>query len=286
MNRLLIIIAILLTNMGVSVADQKAIFIPAGEFNMGCSVGDTLCASDEGPVGGIKVFVDAFWIDRHETSVKEYRACVTSGYCEEPFDNKRSQYCNYNAKGRDNYPVNCVNWNNAQSFCHWREGRLADEAEWEKAARAGTRSPYPWGWQAATCHQAVMDPGKPSESDDDTDGCWRNLSWPRGSHKPNSVGLYDMVGGMSEWVSNWYQSDAYVNIYGKGDLKGPEKGTKKAIKGGSWDEKYWAQRVSNRYAKPVTGNPDLYGSNGIRCAYSKSTSFIDSVGGLKRSDLN
>ncbi len=82
-----------------------------------------------------------------------------------------------------------------------------------------------------------------------------------------------MVGGTSEWVMNWYAPNAYARVYAKGDIKGPSmleakrmsKTALKAIKGGSWDEKQWAQRVSNRFAKPITGNPDLYGSNGIRC---------------------
>lgn len=248
-------------------AEQKQIFIPAGEFTMGCSKGDKLCDPDEGPEGGVKVFVEAFWIDRHETSVSEYKACVLSGQCEPPFDNKRNHYCNYNAENRQNFPVNCVNWKNAQSFCEWRGGRLAFEAEWEKAARGGSDSPYYWGAEPASCEKAVMDEGKPGQSDEETDGCWRDLSWPRGSHSANPFGLYDMIGGTSEWVMNWYQQNAYQELYAKGNISGPEKGDKKAIKGGSWDEKHWAQRVSNRYAKPVIGNPDLYGSNGIRCAF-------------------
>ena len=112
-----------------------------------------------------------------------------------------------------------------------------------------------------------MDPGTGEQPDTETDGCYRDLSWPRGSFTPNGFGLYDMVGGTSEWVENWYQVDAYHTRYASGDLKGPAAGTKKVIKGGSWDEKHWAQRVSNRFAKPTRGNPDLYGSNGIRCAY-------------------
>lgn len=240
--------------------------IPAGVFTMGCSKGDTLCDDDEGPQGGVEVQVAEFAIDVHETSVAEYRACVTAGACAKPFDYLRTHYCNYDAPGRDNYPVNCVNWNMAQQYCQWRGARLPFEAEWEKAARGGTHTPYPWGFKPASCKTAVMDPGTRNQRDTETDGCWRDLSWPRASFAPNPLGLYDMIGGTSEWVANWYQKDAYAERYHKGDLKGPETGTKKVIKGGSWDEKHWAHRVSNRFAKPVTGNPDLYGSNGIRCA--------------------
>ncbi len=241
--------------------------IDAGEFSLGCSSGDKLCNKDEGKPGGVTVFVPAFAIDISETSVQEYRQCVKADQCSPPFDFRRTHYCNYNAPGRDNYPVNCVNWQQASNYCAWRGGRLAYEVEWEKAARAGTTTPYPWGFEPANCQRAVMDPGLPNESDTETDGCWRDLSWPRNSFAPNSFGIYDMVGGTSEWVMDWYHEDAYEKFHRQNILTGPESGTLKTIRGGSWDEKHWAQRVSNRYAKPILGNPDLYGSNGIRCVY-------------------
>lgn len=246
-------------------ASIEQVTIPAGKFTMGCSANDKLCDEDEGPEGGVTVFVPEFSIDVHETSVAEYRACVVAGQCARPFDYRRTRYCNYNAPGRDNYPQNCVNWNNAKHYCAWRGMRLAYEAEWEKAARGGTVTPYFWGVTQANCKVAVMDPGKQGQPDTSTDGCYRDLSWPRGSFPANSFGLFDMIGGTSEWVENWYQQDAYQTLYSKGLLTFPKSGKRKVIKGGSWDEKHWAQRVSNRFAKPITGNPDLYGSNGIRC---------------------
>jgi formylglycine-generating enzyme required for sulfatase activity len=153
----------------------------------------------------------------------------------------------------------------ALTYCTWRRARLAYEVEWEMAARAGTDTPYPWGHEPADCDKAVIDPGIPGEADTETDGCWRDLSWPRGSFPPNPFGLYDTIGGTSEWVMDWYDPAAHSRHHRLGQLTGPRRGTRKVIKGGSWDEKHQAQRVSNRFAKPVTGNPDLYGSNGIRC---------------------
>lgn len=241
------------------------VLIPAGESLMGCSTGDQFCDDDEGPSGGVTVYVKAFLIDIHETSVAEYQQCVLAGECEKPFDYKRTHYCNYDAPGRENYPQNCINWHNAKNYCQWRGARLPYEAEWEKAARANTNTPYFWGHTPANCNVAVMDPGKPHQPDTSTDGCYRDLSWPRGSFSPNPYGLYDMIGGTSEWVENWYQKDAYQTLYVNGDITLPNTGSHKVIKGGSWDEKHWSQRVSNRFFKPTTGNPDLYGSNGFRC---------------------
>ena len=155
--------------------------IPAGSFQLGCSQGDLNCHDDEGQPGGVKVHVPEFSIDTQETSVAEYRQCVTEKQCERPFTFRKVHYCNYDAPGRDNYPLNCVNWQQAYQYCQWKGGRLAYEAEWEKAARAGTSTRYFWGNESADCTKAVMDNGKPGRPDHLTDGCWRDLSWPRNS---------------------------------------------------------------------------------------------------------
>ena len=216
-------------------------------------------------MGGVTVNVPAFAIDTQETSVAEYRRCVDAGECERPFDYLRTHYCNYDAPQRDDYPVNCVNWQNALDYCAWRGGRLAFEVEWEKAARGGTRTRYYWGNEHANCERAVMDPGVRGDLNRETDGCWRDLSWPRNSFPPNPYGLYDAIGGLSEWVMDWYEAGSHTTYHAEGRLTGPKTGKLKVIKAGSWDERFWAQRVSNRFYKPITGNPDLYGSNGIRC---------------------
>ncbi|MEM7280427.1 MAG: SUMF1/EgtB/PvdO family nonheme iron enzyme [Pseudomonadota bacterium] len=239
--------------------------VPGGTFLVGCSENDHLCDDDEGPEGGVAVDVPAFMIDIQETSVAEYRECVEAGVCTKPFDFRRVHYCSYDAPQRDDYPVNCVDWQQALNYCQWRGGRLAYEVEWEKAARAGTSTPYFWGEERSNCKRAVMDPGQPGESDFETDGCWRDLSWPRNSFPPNPLGLFDVIGGTSEWVMDWYDPEVHEKYFRRGKLTGPDKGSEKTIKAGSWDEKHWAQRVSNRFHKPITGNPDLYGSNGIRC---------------------
>jgi formylglycine-generating enzyme required for sulfatase activity len=96
-----ILLAGLLTPIHTFAVPEQVV-IPAGEFLMGCSEGDTLCDNDEGPQGGVKVFVPAFAIDVHETSVAEYSACVEAGECDRPFDYKRTHYCNYDAPGREN----------------------------------------------------------------------------------------------------------------------------------------------------------------------------------------
>jgi iron(II)-dependent oxidoreductase len=244
----------------------RAVEIPAGAFQMGCSSGDRDCQTDEGPPGGVPVSVGAFWIDRYETSVAEYRACVAAGACERPFDHARNAYCNYDAPGRDDFPLNCVDWFQASAFCEWRGARLPTEAEWERAARGGTSTRHPWGNEAATCERAVMDDGIYISPTGQTDGCGRDRLEPRGSRDPNPYGLYDMQGSVAEWVANWYEPDGIALYYGRGDLTGPATGRRRVLRGGAWDEGPRAQRSSSRWAKVPKGHRSIYGSNGFRCA--------------------
>jgi len=104
MNRVCLL---LLITTSIAFAESNRIFITAGPVVVGCSAGDQHCDADEGPAGGIEVNVPPFWIDAQETSVAEYRACVTAGVCTRPFDFRRVHYCNFDAPQRDHYPVLC-----------------------------------------------------------------------------------------------------------------------------------------------------------------------------------
>lgn len=75
-------------------------------------------------------------------TVAQYKKCTTDGGCTEP---DSGPFCNWNAKGRDNHPINCVDWYQATQYCEWAGKRLPREAEWEKAARGTDGRKYPWG---------------------------------------------------------------------------------------------------------------------------------------------
>ncbi len=240
--------------------------VPGGSFQMGCSVGDGACETDEGPPGGVTVSVPPFQIDTHEVTVAEYRRCIDSGRCTRPKDHARNKYCNYDAPGRDQHPVNCVDWQEAVDYCGWRGMRLPTEPEWEKAARAGSASRYPWG-QEVSCERAILDDGMTRGSaGDELDGCGEDRTWPVGSRAANALGLYDMHGNVGEWLHNWYAPDAPAALYARGNRRGPESGMRRLVRGGSWDENPSNLRSSYRNVKrPVSGRA-VYGSIGFRCA--------------------
>ena len=252
-----------LLTAGASATDM--ISIPAGSFVMGCSPADKQCERDEKPA--LSVDVPAFLIDSREVTVADYRACVERKQCQAPKTHARNKYCNYDAPGRDTHPINCIDWANAKQFCALQGKRLPQEAEWEKAARAGSRTRYAWG-ETLTCKQAIANDGKTTGSvKGELDGCGEDRSWPVTSRAPNAWGLYDMHGNTGEWIINFYAPDAIAH-YAKGELDYPKHSEQKVVRGGSWDEKMKNLRNSFRNSKlPVSGGT-VYGSIGFRCVKS------------------
>ena len=266
MKKLLAVVCGLALSMGGAAAWAAGqVDVPAGSFQMGCSLGDKGCDQDEGPVGGIAVEVPAFRIDTHEVTVAGYQDCMKAGKCVRPNDHALNQYCNLGAEGRNGHPMNCVDWGDAVAYCQWRGMRLPREAEWEKAARAGSRTAFPWG-DEVSCKQAILDDGVTRGSKgDEMDGCGEDRTWPVGSRPANALGLYDMHGNAGEWTATWYAPDAIGAMYAKGNLDGPADGARKIIRGGSWDENRPNLRSSFRNVKPPVSGDAIYGSLGFRC---------------------
>jgi formylglycine-generating enzyme required for sulfatase activity len=227
--------------------------VPAGPFWMGCGSADRHCAPDEEPARTVSL--DAFWIDRAEVTVAQYRACVVAGACRPP--RKGGERDNWDTPGRDDHPINAVSWLQAHTYCAWAGKRLPTEAEWEKAARgASDQRRFPWGGGDATCDHAHL---RGCEGDAHT--------LPVGSRRDDAspVGALDMAGNVREWVADWYannhDSDATRNP------KGPAEGDKRVLKGGSFFQPAKAARVSARgMAGERVANFDV----GFRCAKAAS----------------
>lgn len=129
------------------------------------------------------------------------------------------------------HPVVHVSWFDAVAYCQWVGGRLPTEAEWEHAAKAGSEATYPWGEELAPGgrHMCNIWQGKFPVLDTGEDG-HRGTS-PVGSFPPNGFGIYDMIGNVWEWCSDWYSSRV---IPSGTNPTGPSEGAGKVTKGGSF----------------------------------------------------
>ena len=217
---------------------EEWVTIPGGSFEMGSESGD----DDERPVHTVRV--SSFELMKTEVTVGQYRKCVEAGDCAAPeaYDSSSGwkKYCNWGQSGREDHPLNCVDWTQAQAFAKWAGGRLPTEAEWEYAARSGGKSwTYPWGPEgAADCTRAVMDDGGK--------GCGEDRTWPVCS-KPagNSThGVCDLAGNVWEWVQDTYH-DTYNGAPDDGTaLEGDA--SYRVNRGGSWFNTASDLRASNR----------------------------------------
>lgn len=233
--------------------------IPAGPFEMGSYDGD----DDEQPVH--TVILDDFYIDIYEVTNNQYAVCVDAGVCDPVTDTTagtasytRAIY--FGNPAYADYPVIYASWYDAQQYCGWRSGaRLPTEAEWEKAARGGLEGKtYPWGDQSPLCEGGAKNGAK----FDDDGGCNDTDTEQVGSYSANGYGLYDMVGNVWEWVSDFYDENYYANSP-TNNPSGPEDGGFTVIRGGSWSNNAEHIRVSDRrFNTPNSGSL----SSGFRCA--------------------
>ncbi|MCX6556694.1 MAG: SUMF1/EgtB/PvdO family nonheme iron enzyme [Candidatus Aminicenantes bacterium] len=195
--------------------DFDMVAIPGGTFEMGSTGSEAY--PDERPVHAVAI--SPFQIGKYEVTQGQWKAVMGSN---------PSAYPN-----GDDYPVETVSWNDAQAFIQkvyamtGRRYRLPTEAEWEYACRAGTTA----------------------ERYDDSDAiAWYSgnsgfQSHPVRQKQPNSFGLYDMLGNVSESCRDWY--GPYPST-AQNDPGGPASGTHYVRRGGSFNSAADCIRAARR----------------------------------------
>jgi len=236
---LLIIFFCLSFSSQLLAAEKDMIRIKAGCFMMGTNK-DAFYEDDDNNYRekpAHKVCLNGFYIDTYEVTQKKWDAVMKM---------------NRSVFHHPEQPITHIYWREARSYCHKVGKRLPTEAEWEYAARAGSKTKFPWG----------------DEIDDDF--LWYAGNSPReiphvGKKKPNAWGLYDMMGNVWEWVEDWLSQEYYKNSPVK-NPKGPARQSFRVIRGASWmiDEQY--TRVTTRHGG--MSDPTLSYWVGVRCAKS------------------
>jgi len=257
---------------------EKMILIPAGSFFMGCNV--TFGSDCEPPSSPQReIFLDAFWLDEHEATVAEYRRCVKAGACRAPqthnrlgLDEKWQRYdfaYTWDKKNHDDFPVNGVEWKDAETYCRWRKKRLPAEAEFEKALRGGlSNQEWPWG--------GAPSPPKNFGNFQDESGrrhftYWRVFdgyddgwvaSSPVCSFKKNPFGLCDIAGNMTEWCRDYYDPNWYAKMPSKNPVDTTPSGYR-VLRGGGWRG---TPRSNHSYFRDQQPEQTYLSSIGFRCA--------------------
>lgn len=196
----------------------EMVVLKPGSFIMGDDHGDR----SERPAHRVTI-EKPYAIGRYEVTFAQWNACVAANACK--------ALAEISASGlTDKSPARDLSWNDARRYVHWlstltgQHYRLPTEAEWEYAARAGTRSRYWWGEK--------MEPGKAN-----CKGCggdW-NEEVPVNvdALPPNPFGIYGMNGGVWEWVEDcWHRS--YDGAPTDGSAWTSSDCRENVIRGGSW----------------------------------------------------
>jgi len=150
---------------------------------------------------------------------------------------------------RDDHPVVCVSWDDANAFCDWLnradtarpkglEYRLPTEAEWEYAARGPKSLLYPWGdtWDGARCNAADTGTLIPHRHRDANDG--HGTVAPVGSFSPGGdspFGIADLSGNVWEWCGDSMVEAPYSSARASDPVE-TRRAEHRVIRGGSWYE--------------------------------------------------
>jgi formylglycine-generating enzyme required for sulfatase activity len=211
--------------------EPELVLIPEGWFWMGSASG----LDNERPLH--RVWVDAFLLAARQTTNREYGIFLAAMKHEPPRCRGKTHF------DHPQQPVVGVSWFDAVAYCEWlgqitgRCYRLPTEAEWERAARGGQEGLlYPWG------------DGAP-ESLPDYSSRWKNGPELVGWGAPNGYGLYEMCTNVHEWCADWYDAGHYAVALER-NPQGPETGTRRSSRGGSWRHRVKVSRCAARSSIP------------------------------------
>ena len=202
-----------------------------------------------------EVYVSAYAIDRTEVSRQAYDLCRAALRCPPP------RVADHDKRFSDpSFPITGVTVAEAADYCAFVGGRLPTEAEWEKAARAGSARRFPWG---RYFNSRVVNHGRADGTAEPLDGYTFTAPVDAFPDGKSAYGLLNMAGNAWEFTADYFD-EAYYRTSPESDPRGPETGTSHVLRGGSFLSAPHDLRVTARAFLP---DGDARADVGFRCAY-------------------
>jgi serine/threonine-protein kinase len=237
------------------------IYIPAGEFTMGSDI-----YSFEQPIQQISL--DAYLIDKYLITNRQFQQFVDdTGYQTDAEKNGSGEVWtgkrwrndqgaiwkmpdgSTSIEGKEDYPVSQISHNDAIAYCEWAGKELPTEAQWEMAARGPGGGIYPWG-------NSDPDDTIANYSDSFIEGTTPVTNYEKGQ---SYYGAFDMAGNLYQWCKDWYTPGAERKA---DNPTGPDEGTERVLKGGSYSESMDSLRSAYRISADPAASKAIYG---FRC---------------------
>lgn len=207
----------------------EMVVVPTGSFQMGSPDSEEWRDDDEGPQRAVTI-PNVFAIGTHEVTHGQIGAFVRETgyspshpcktYVEAALDifstwEDLPNWPNASYTQSDQHPAVCIGKPDVKAYAAWlskktgEEYRLPTEAEWEYAARAGTRTAFYYGndeyFEKICAYGNTSGFIEPACTNDG----YRGIVAPTGKYRPNKFGLYDVIGNAAEWVEDCY-ADTYA----------------------------------------------------------------------------
>ncbi|MCF8242941.1 MAG: SUMF1/EgtB/PvdO family nonheme iron enzyme [Melioribacteraceae bacterium] len=237
---------------------DEMIYVQGGTFSMGSDIG----SNDEKPVHTISV--SGFSIRKYEVSQREWKTVMGSrisaaaGFISEDYPAinvswyDAVKFCNKKSQSEGLSPCYTISGTNVTCDFSKNGYRLPTEAEWEYAATGGKKNQgfkfsgaddlKSVGWTKKDALSNVMELGKKG---------------------PNQSGIFDMSGNAAEWCWDWFKRGYYSTAEGS-DPKGPESGSYKIVRGGSWKDDAYDCRTTYREWESPTFKENTIGFRMVR----------------------
>lgn len=247
--------------------------LPTGRFLMGSSEAERQTALHAGASGTwLRRETPNHWVGieyslaiaKHPIMVGEWRQFAkATGW----HDDSENNWQQPGFAQDDTHPVVWISWHDVQSYCAWLSSvtghtyRLASEAEWEFACRAGTRSAFHFGDHI---HANLANYDGNFTYNGGEKGEFRRGTTPSGRFPPNDWGLYDMHGNVWEWVQ-----DVVHDLYegapadGRAWVEAGDPG-RRVLRGGSWLYGPRYARSASRNGYGASGRNDIVGARVVR----------------------